>query len=278
VQLRGEAAEFRAASGRAGDRLRVVLLRSDDPHQRWLERALARDLDLVGVVIEPGAAQQARLRRRRVAWAARLYQVKRQRLTGRAGYRAAYFDALAGEPAAAPETVTVDWINDEGSRGAVAAFAPDVIVVCGTTIVADEVIAPATLAINVHAGCLPEYRGNHAIYFAYERRDFEHVGASLHLVSSELDGGDLIEVCRPEIFPHDHDEHLYCRAVAGAGLRLCALLRALEDGSPLAFAKQAHRGETFRHRDRTPARELRLWLRRRLGRHRVPHLVPNGER
>jgi methionyl-tRNA formyltransferase len=272
MEIRRGADEFRAAAAGPGDRLRVVLLRSDDAHQRWLERQLARELDVTGVVVEPGAAQQARLRRRPVAWRARLYQVWRQRLCGRAAYRERYFDAMAVPAPPTPPTVAVDWINCERSRAAVAAFAPDVIVVCGTAIVADEVIAPAAIAINVHAGCLPDYRGNHGIFFAFERGDFGRIGASLHLVSSELDGGDLIEVWRPEIYPHDHDEHLYCRSVHGAGLRLCALLRALEQGSALAYAPQSHHGETFRHRDRTPARELRLWLRRRLGAHAVPHL------
>ncbi|HEX8157623.1 MAG TPA: formyltransferase family protein [Solirubrobacteraceae bacterium] len=262
----------------AQTRLRVVLLRSDDPHQRWLERELDRTLELVGVVVEPGAAQQARLPRRRGVWWARRYQVLRQRACGRAAYRASYFDALAANQELSTPTVIVEWINDARSNAAVTGWAPDVIVVCGTTIVADAIIASAPLAINVHAGWLPGYRGNHAIYFAYERGDFAHIGASLHIVSSELDGGDLFAVHRPTIYPHDHDEHLYCRSVHGAGLLLCELLCALERGTPLRCTPQAHRGETFRHRDRTPASELRLWLRRRLGAHRVPHLDKTNAR
>jgi methionyl-tRNA formyltransferase len=272
VTIRRTNGAFERAPEDPGTRLRIVLLRSDDPHQRWLERELARGLELVGVVVEPGAAQQARLARHRIAWWARRYQVLRQRACGRAAYRASYFDALAGEREPRMRTVVVDWINAARAREAVAAFAPDVVVVCGTMIVADAVIAPAPLAINVHAGWLPGYRGNHAIYFAYQRGDFEHIGASLHLVSSELDGGDLIAAHRPVIYPHDNDEHLYCRSVHGAGLLLCELLLALERGSPLRCAPQASRGDTFRHRDRTPRDELRLWLRRRLGSHRVPHL------
>jgi len=273
VTLRRTNGAFERATEDERTRLRIVLLRSDDPHQRWLERELARGLELVGVVVEPGAAQQARLRRHRVAWRARRYQVLRQRACGRAAYRARYFDALAGEQQPQAQTVVVDWISAAPARNAVAAFAPHVVVVCGTTIVADEVIAPAPLAINVHAGWLPAYRGNHAIYFAYERSDFEHIGASLHLVTSELDGGDLIAVHRPEIYPHDNDEHLYCRSVHGAGVLLCDLLLALERGRPLQCTPQTSRGETFRHRDRTARDELRLWLRRQLGLHRVPHIT-----
>ena len=259
--------------------VRVALLRSDDPHHVWLEAQLAGRLDLVGAVVEPGAAQQARLWRRRrwVDGVARAYQGRRQRLTGRAAHRRRYFE-LSGDGAPRPTRpvpafarVEVDWINDERAQGAVKTMEPDVVVVCGTTIVERATLAGAP-AINVHAGHLPRYRGNHGIYFAFERGDFEHIGASLHLVTPELDGGELIEFVRPELFPHDNDEHLYCRSVEAAVLRLCDLLEEHGTGATRRSAPQDGDAETFRHRDRTPRRELRLWLRRRLGRHPVPRL------
>lgn len=121
-------------------------------------------------------------------------------------------------------------------------------------------------------GGVPDYRGNHGIFFAYERSDFDSIGASLHLVSRQLDEGHLIDVFRPVVLPHDHDEHLYCRAAHGGAVRLRTLLQGLECGEKLTSTPQVGVGTTFRHRDRTPGRELRLWLRRRLGLHRVPHL------
>lgn len=114
------------------------------------------------------------------------------------------------------------------------------------------------------------------MYFAYERGDFEHIGASLHILSDDLDRGNLIDVIRPPIVPCDNDEHLYCRSVEAAAIRLCERLAQLESGQPLTCAAQPDRGQTFRHRDRTPSRELRLWLRRRAGHHRVPQL-PGAE-
>ncbi len=196
----------------------------------------------------------------------------------RTAYRRRYFAPLSREESWGGQRKAVRWINADGARAAVARSVPDVIVICGTTYVHPEVLAMAPLAVNVHGGHLPHYKGNHGIFFAYERSDFEHIGASLHVATAELDGGELIEVVRPEVFPHDHDEHLYCRAVHAAALRLCALLEALESGSPLVFAPQPPIGRTYRHRDRTPGRELRLWLRRRLGLHPVPHLPAAVER
>ena len=271
VQRTGDA--LRATGAAPSERLRVAILRSDDPHHLWLEASLARRLHVVGVVVEPGSAQQARLWRTRklTAWAWRGYQGRRQRWTGRSAYRRRHF-ALDGLPlAAAPPRVEVDWINSERAREAVRSFAPDVVVVCGTMYL-DPAVTGDAVTINVHGGWLPRYRGNHGVFFAYERGDFERIGASLHLLTADLDGGDVLAIVRPEVLPHDNDEHLYCRAVEAAIERLVSLLEQLEAGDAIPCTPQGPGAETFRHRDRTPARELRLWARRRLGRHPVPHL------
>lgn len=271
MAVRASGQLWAARRSRPGERLRVALLCSDDPHHRWLEARLAQQLELVCVVVEPGRAQQRDLWRRRrwVAWAARSYQLRRQRLTGRAAYRRRYF--AVRDAGARRRRVEVDSINAEQARATLAAAAPDVIVVCGTTIIRMDVLAGIP-AINLHGGWLPDYKGNHGVYFAYERGDFERIGASLHVVSDDLDGGELIDVIRPPIFPHDNDEHLYCRSVETAAIRLCERLASVEAGEALACVPQPEGGNAFRHRDRTPGRELRLWMRRRLGLHPVPRL------
>lgn len=98
---RENANEWHARPSSPGERLRVAVLCSDDPHHEYLVSRIARELNLVGVVVEPGAAQQRRLWARR-AWldaVARAYQVRRQRYTGRSAYRRRYFAPLtAGKP------------------------------------------------------------------------------------------------------------------------------------------------------------------------------------
>jgi methionyl-tRNA formyltransferase len=60
---------------------------------------------------------------------------------------------------------------------------PDVTVICGTSIIRPEILAHMSLAINVHAGHLPEYRGNQCIFIALYQADYERVGASLHVAT-----------------------------------------------------------------------------------------------
>lgn len=256
-----------------GDRLRVALLSSDDPHHLYLLSELAGALDVCGAVIEPSAAQQRALRRpgKRVDRLARLWQVRRQRVTGRSRYRHAYFDPLTKRDRI--ETIpklVVPSVNDPAAAAWLRALQPDVTVVCGTTFIREATLEAAGLAINVHCGHLPDYRGNHCIFFACLNDDYDKIAATVHVVTSRLDGGDVLDVVHCDVFPHDNDEHLYCRAVHAGIERVRDLLVAFELGAALVARPQSHEGAVYRHRDRTPAREVALWLRRR--RHAVPHL------
>lgn len=267
-----------AAAAAPSRRLRVVVLCSDDPQHDFLLSELGRTGALVGAIVEPGTAQQRTLwRRRRYAdWAFRAYQVRRQRMTGRSRYRRAYFLPLVNPGCLANvPRVVVNSVNSELAREALAQLRPDVTVVCGTLYIGRSTLQHAGLAINIHGGHLPEYRGNHCVFFAFRNRDFGRIAATLHVVSAQLDGGDVIEVVQPEIYPHDNDEHLYCRSLHRAILRLVEILDARQpEDIRLAARPQPEAGALYRHRSRTPRIELGLWLRRRLGLHAVPHLVP----
>jgi methionyl-tRNA formyltransferase len=273
VRRHGDSFVFRAAG--PGERLRVLVLTSDDPHHIYLQSELGASLDVCGAVVEPGAEQQRRLWRsgRRIDWAARLWQVERQRLTGRSRFKQAYFGPMTdfGRIETIPRLV-VGSANEATAVDSVRAIRPDVSVVCGTMYLGGSVLAHAGLTINVHGGCLPDYRGNHAVFFAYCRRDYEKIAATLHLVTPKLDGGEIVEVVYPDLRPGDDDERLYCRSVHAAIDRLRDILLELEAGATVRCYPQPYEGIMFRHRDRTPIRELALWARRRTGRQRVPDL------
>lgn len=257
-----------------GKRLRVVLLTSDDPQHRYLQRLLDGHAALVATVVEPGTAQQRRLwaRRRYRDAVYRAYQGYRQRVTGRARHRRRYFETLERElPAPGSPTHVVSSMNDPSTRDLVRSLAPDLTVVCGTGVLGRKLIAAVPgLIVNLHTGLLPHYRGNHCIYFAFRRQDWDGIAATLHVLTPELDAGPILAVVEPDLYPHDNDEHLYARAAHLAALRLIRLIRELEQGHRLTAVPQETAGTMFRHRDRGPIGEIRLWFRRRTGRHSVP--------
>lgn len=253
--------------------MRIVVLSTDDPHQRYLLHELERRFGLVGVILERNRAQVRRLwrRRRYRAWIYRKYHAARSRWTGRSRYRRAFFLPLIPEGTGWPETtLEVDWVNGRAAREAVARWQPDVTVVCGTGIIRRSLLAYTGLTINIHGGCLPEYKGNHCIFFAFYQSRFDQIGGTLHEVTRRLDSGPIFDLSRPSIYPHDDDETLYCRSVHLAMQRLFELLEGVRAGRQPSGVPQPPGGRVFRHRDRTPWLDLVLWIRRRLGLHRVP--------
>ncbi|WP_250284475.1 MULTISPECIES: formyltransferase family protein [unclassified Frankia] len=254
--------------------LRVVLLICDDPQHSYLRRLVGTRLNLLATIVESGADQQRRLwRHHRYRDALyRAYQGRRQKLTGRARYRREYFGALCAD---LPEPDTpahrVANVNSPEVRELVAGLRPDLTVVCGTGVLGRKLIGTVPgLMVNIHTGWLPEYKGNHCIYFAYRAADWDRIGATVHVLTPALDSGAVLDTTVPPMFPHDNDEHLYSRSVHYGVLRTIELAERLERGETISLRKQPDRGTTYRHRDRTPLPELALWLRRISGRHPVP--------
>jgi methionyl-tRNA formyltransferase len=254
--------------------LRIVILRSDGAHHRYLASLLGQHFDVAAVVTEPWSAQMARLRTRR-RWrdyAAARYHTWRRRVTGLDAYRRRYFALPAGwAPPRGAEQMTVDTINDPAVAALVARVRPDVTVVMGTGIIGKRVLqAAGDTVINVHGGYLPHYKGNHCFFYALRDRAWDRVGTTLHFVNAGVDTGDLIEVVCPALHPGDNAEMLYCRAEKLAIHRLADWLAHLRDGGELPRYPQEKRGRLYLTRDRTPVTDALHWLRVRLGRLRVP--------
>jgi phosphoribosylglycinamide formyltransferase-1 len=130
----------------------------------------------------------------------------------------------------------------------IAAHAPDLIVLAGFM----RIIDPAALApwagriINIHPSLLPKYPGLHTHRRALEAGDALH-GATVHYVTSELDGGPPIACVEIPVRPGDtpetlaerllHDEHRLLVATVGliaAGRLAFDGARVLLDGVPIA--------------------------------------------
>ncbi|MCP2167698.1 formyl transferase [Goodfellowiella coeruleoviolacea] len=245
--------------------LRVAILRADDHHHRYLESLLRGRFDVVFTAVEPGAAKVRRLLRRRRYrdYAYYKYHEYRRLLTGKDRYRREYFRHDPPLWSLARDAVVVESINAREVAEGLATARPDVTVVIGCSILRRRVLAAAgPRIVNVHGGHLPDYRGNHCVFFALYNGEPDKVGVSIHHVSQGVDTGPLIEVVRPPVHGGETAEHLYCRAEKLALTRLVALLERVEQGEDLPAHPQEDRGRTYRTRDRGPGHDLRMWLRR----------------
>ncbi len=263
-----------------GESLRILALCSDDPQHHYLISELAVRFDLVGAIIEPDKDQHKRLLQqgRYTDWLFRYWHIQRQKFTGRSRYRRDYFYPLIKNTSHI-NSIYVDWIGSQETVEAIKDLKPDLVVVCGTMYIPKQVILAADFMINVHGGYLPDYRGNHCIFFAYYNADYAKIAATLHVVSPQLDGGEIIEIVKPPIYPHDNDEHLYCRALHLAMLRLFEIIEDFKDDRrPIKCYPQIGEGMMYRHRSRKPHHDFLLWLRKSLRLQQVSHIpVPQFE-
>ena len=70
-------------------------------------------------------------------------------------------------------------------------YTPDLVVLAGFMRILTPVFTSQIKAINLHPSLLPKYKGGNAIKESYESGD-EECGISVHWVSEELDGGEVI--------------------------------------------------------------------------------------
>ncbi len=221
--------------------LRVAVLVSTDPSDIYFANVLAGALNVVGIVVESRAAVSVGLAKRigkLAGYILRPLELKRrvnQRLImkrhaekveriveegfGQKG-REIITDKRIGKievtDISSPETV--DFLKE---------VRPDVIAVCGTSILRGPVLNLAPHGVlNLHGGLSQYYRGLWTTLWAVYNEEPWYVGCTVHYVSSGIDDGDIIYQGRPEIEEHDNHETLYVKVVK-LGTRL--MIRAIED-------------------------------------------------
>lgn len=81
-------------------------------------------------------------------------------------------------------------VNDHVER--IRDIAPDVLLVFGGRRVDPTVLDAAGVALNIHCGKLPEYRGVKSALFALSNNEPQHVGVTLHVAEAAIDAGPIV--------------------------------------------------------------------------------------
>lgn len=251
-------------------RRKILILSSDEPHHKYFIRAIASHFDLSGVVIEPGRCQ-----RRRLLWSKKYHQFLwaeyhhlRRLLLGLNRYRTRFFceqPHMAGQPI---ETLVAENINSKEVEEFIALRRPDVVLIIGVSVLMEKILSVVGPCIlNIHGGYLPEYRGNHCIFFALYHGRYDRIGSTIHFVDRGIDTGDIVAHFVPEIGSTDEAEVLYCKAERMAIDGMVGLLKKWELGCPIPRSPQVGRGRLYNTRDRGPLHDLRMYC--RLARNRL---------
>jgi methionyl-tRNA formyltransferase len=122
-------------------------------------------------------------------------------------------------------TVQVENINDTTCISFIRQHAPDLIAVCGTTVIQPEVFVLAPLgAINIHTGITPEYRSADPVFWALYNGEPDKVGVTIHFVDRGIDTGPILGQAVVPVYAEDSLPLIKARCVQrGAELYLEAL-------------------------------------------------------
>ncbi|PLN81478.1 FAD dependent oxidoreductase-domain-containing protein [Aspergillus taichungensis] len=259
LQQQDAAVTYRARPPQTGvAALRVLLLCGDGPQHRYLRYRLDQAFPGYRCIQETtnGQVRQLMAKRRVVDACYMKYHSLRRHYTGHDEHRRRYFSQLVpGGHESCPADLTVDSVNCRPVWEAVETWQPELTIVSGTKYIGRKLMERAGLMINLHIGHLPEYKGNHCIFFALYDGALDQVSATLHQLTAELDGGGILERVSPTVSAEDNEETLYTRCLHLAIDRCIAHAERFARGEPLAFETQENVGRTFRHRDRTVVKE-----------------------
>ncbi len=212
--------------------MKVVAFATDNPANRHLLLALAREHDLAAVFNplprRSGAAGKLKtLQQKRTSlgglWVA-LHKLADSRIpVGWQGKRrmreaqAAFFaeaDA-AYEAALGDRTKPVADVDDLAFVEEIRTLAPDVVICSGGPIYRAPLIRACGLMINYHTGISPIYNGAETNWWAYAHGHPQLCGGTLMVMNEAVDGGDILAHHFTGCEPDDDPADLFCKAILG---------------------------------------------------------------
>lgn len=115
---------------------------------------------------------------------------------------------------------------------------PELILNHGTSLVKGHILDTSSLALNLHWGLSPYYRGAYCTEWALLNQDPYNIGVTIHKLSKEVDGGDIIAQKRVAFGPLD-TVHSINMQLTKLGVELIIkVMEKIEASEELNFKKQ----------------------------------------
>lgn len=136
---------------------------------------------------------------------------------------------------------------------------PDVIAVCGASILREKILSiPKYGVLNLHGGLSQRYRGTRTTDWAINNKEPEYIGATVHFVTPGIDDGDIIYQGRPQIAPDDNPDSLYIKVVKLGVKMMIRAIRDLEEGRINASPLQKE-GDLYLRRNYDANARVKTW-------------------
>lgn len=259
-------------------KLRVAVIVSPDPSDIYFANCLALTLDVVGIVVENqqlpkdttpiylkalrSLSQPQEVPTKICSFIAEQYR-KQVHSCSSSKYSADFgelgSDLRSDLKCPAIYTEGVSRVSDERYVSWLRSVTPDVLAVCGASILKESILSvPAKASLNLHGGLSQRYRGLFTSDWALYNEEPEYVGATVHYISPGIDDGEIVFQGRPELSIDDHPNSVYEKVVKLGVRMMISAIEQLEVGC-LKSSPLPHRGKLYIARDYTPAAKRRVW-------------------
>lgn len=112
---------------------------------------------------------------------------------------------------------------------------PDLILDHGTSIVKDHILETSKLALNLHWGLSPYYRGVHCTEWALINWDPYNIGVTIHKLTKYIDGGSIVAQKRVQIKPDDNVESINMQLTLKGTELILNIIKKINDGEYIEF-------------------------------------------
>jgi methionyl-tRNA formyltransferase len=253
-------------TGPSADAARLVILTGDGLEHRYVANRLCAELPIAAVVVDT-THRPPRLRRAFRGGVTRgigrmaLFAFRKAVRDGKARDLALReilgAEAVAGF-AAQDRVVRVAGINSPTAHAAVGALEPSALLVYGTVIVQDEMLDRANdLALNLHTGMSPRYRGTECTSWPLVNGEPEWIGVTVHECKAAVDGGPIFSCTRSPVEAGDGVHEVFARAVAEGAERYVEVVRRYVRGELNGRPQDLRAGTEYRGYQWTLLHELR---------------------
>jgi methionyl-tRNA formyltransferase len=143
-------------------------------------------------------------------------------------------------------TLVVGNINDAQCLDFIRDQAPDILAVCGTSVLKPEVfmLAPKG-AINIHTGITPEYRSADPIFWALYRGEPQNVGVTIHHIDRGIDTGPILQQEAVPVYAEDSLATIYVRCIRRGAELYSRALTEIESGAARILARPGVASRAF---------------------------------
>jgi methionyl-tRNA formyltransferase len=213
------------------DGLKIVVMIGTPPYLHHFANRIHERFPLALVIRENSRANL--LKKIRQKGLHMSFRIAVNQLRNRGRFEQDYKDLLGNTWSALHPDIPLletEQINADCVKEALQSIQPDLVLVHGTTLIADKTLETVPLALNLHWGLSPYYRGSYCTEWALLHDDAGNIGFTIHRIASRIDGGAILLQGRPSLDLNDTVHRINMKLTASGTEAMLGVIDRLQQG------------------------------------------------